>query len=35
MTLDFWIGCIHDWYDISIEHIKCKVCWNCGKVKEK
>ena len=33
--IDFWIGHIHEFYDISIEHIPCEVCWSCGKVKRK
>jgi len=29
-------NCInHKWYDISIEHIKCEVCWDCGRIREK
>ncbi len=23
--------CIHEWYPITIEGIKCKRCWDCGK----
>ncbi len=30
-NLDNWLGHIHEWYRISIEHIKCKRCWYCGK----
>jgi hypothetical protein len=26
-----WAGHIHEWYKITIEHIKCKRCWYCGK----
>ena len=27
--------CQHDeWYPISIEHIKCERCWDCGKTRK-
>lgn len=24
----------HEWYPISIEHIKCERCWYCGKTRK-
>ena len=26
--------CQHEWYPISIEHIRCERCWYCGKTKK-